>query len=45
MVAALHRPVKEQEAEIRELKRQVEVTCGLLSQQTTSVNTENRKGP
>jgi hypothetical protein len=31
MIAALHKRVKEQEAEIRELKRQVEVAYGLLA--------------
>ena len=44
MIAALRKRIKEQEAQIHELKRQVEVAYGLLAQQTVSVSMENRKG-
>jgi len=44
MIAALRKRVKEQEAQIHELKRQVEMAYGLLAQQSVSVSMENRKG-
>ena len=44
MIAALRKRVKEQEAQIRELKQQVEVAYGLLAQQSVSVSMENSKG-
>jgi hypothetical protein len=44
MIAALRKRIKEQEAQIHELKRQVEVAYGLLAQQSVSVSMENRKG-
>jgi hypothetical protein len=44
MISALRKRVKEQESQIGELKRQVEVAYGLLAQQSTSVSKENRKG-
>ena len=44
VIAALRKRIKEQEAQIHELKRQVEVAYGLLAQQAVSVSMENRKG-
>ncbi|SRR6266571_8961992 len=44
IIAALQKRIKEQEAQIHELKRQVEVAYGLLAQQSVSVSMENRKG-
>ncbi len=44
MIAALHKRIKEQEAQIHELKRQVEVAYGLLAQQSVPADMKNRKG-
>jgi hypothetical protein len=43
MIAALRKRIKEQEAQIHELKRQVEVAYGLLAQQSVPVDMKNRK--